>query len=121
MSAPSGRPEQPRSSRRRYRAFVEDYKHRRLEDPAGAADEKGPDGPTRAGGEAPAAGPDGRDRSKRREYVRAYLRYLWPHRTSVCAIFLLALVVAGLEMIEPLFMRFIIDRVILNTGLDTAS
>ncbi|MBI2616471.1 MAG: ABC transporter ATP-binding protein, partial [Gemmatimonadetes bacterium] len=28
---------------------------------------------------------------------------------------------AGLQMIEPLFMRFIIDRVLLNTGLDTAS
>jgi ATP-binding cassette subfamily B protein len=33
----------------------------------------------------------------------------------------LALVVAGLEMIEPLFMRFIIDRVLLNAELDTTA
>src|SRR5207247_4444976 len=32
----------------------------------------------------------------------------------------LALLAAGLEMIEPLFMRFIIDRVLLNAGLDSA-
>ena len=34
---------------------------------------------------------------------------------------MLALSVAGLQMIEPLFMRFIIDRVLLNASLDTAS
>ncbi len=33
---------------------------------------------------------------------------------------LLALVIAGLEMIEPLFMRFIIDRVLLNETLTPA-
>ena len=35
--------------------------------------------------------------------------------------FLLALAVAGLQMIEPLFMRFIVDRVILNKTLDLSS
>jgi ATP-binding cassette subfamily B protein/subfamily B ATP-binding cassette protein MsbA len=34
---------------------------------------------------------------------------------------LLALTVAALEMIEPLFMRFIIDRVLLNEALDSSS
>ena len=34
---------------------------------------------------------------------------------------MLALLTAGLEMVEPLFMRFIIDRVLLNTQLDLAS
>src|SRR5262245_54992143 len=52
--------------------------------------------------------------------MRAYLRWLWPHRFRVGTVFLLALVVAGLEMIEPLFMRFIIDRVLLDQALDTA-
>jgi len=33
----------------------------------------------------------------------------------------LSLVVAGLQMIEPLFMRFIVDRVLLVTGVDTAT
>jgi ATP-binding cassette subfamily B protein len=36
-------------------------------------------------------------------------------------VFVLALLAAGLEMIEPLFMRFIIDQVLLNTLLDQAS
>jgi ATP-binding cassette subfamily B protein/subfamily B ATP-binding cassette protein MsbA len=51
--------------------------------------------------------------------MREYLRWLRPHRRALGAVFLLALVMAGLEMIEPLFMRFIIDRVLLNTTLDT--
>ncbi|MGH7637326.1 MAG: ABC transporter ATP-binding protein, partial [Gemmatimonadaceae bacterium] len=38
----------------------------------------------------------------------------------VIIVFVLALLRAGLEMIEPLFMRFIIDRVLLNTALDVA-
>src|SRR5262249_33496990 len=37
------------------------------------------------------------------------------------AVFLCALVVAGTEMVQPLFMRFIIDRVLLNNTLDAAA
>jgi hypothetical protein len=61
----------PRSSRQRYRDFRRDYRQRRLEEP----DE--------AGGEAPA--PESRHlrRGKRREYLREYLRWLWPHRYAV--------------------------------------
>jgi ATP-binding cassette subfamily B protein/subfamily B ATP-binding cassette protein MsbA len=53
--------------------------------------------------------------------VRDYLRWLWPYRYAVAAVFVLALIGAGLQMIEPLFMRFIIDRVLLATGLDAAA
>ena len=49
------------------------------------------------------------------QYLREYLRWLRPHRYAVAVVFVLALMVAGLQMIEPLFMRFIIDRVLLNT------
>ena len=93
----------PRSSRERYRKFLQDYKARRLD---AAAEE---------GGEAPA--PSGR----RREYLRDYLRWLRPHRYAIAAVFGFALVAAGLEMIEPLFMRYIIDRVLLNTALDSTA
>ena len=62
-----------------------------------------------------------RRRAKRREYLREYARWLWPHRWAVGTVLLLAVLAAGLEMIEPLFMRFIIDRVLLNSELDTAS
>jgi ATP-binding cassette subfamily B protein/subfamily B ATP-binding cassette protein MsbA len=36
-------------------------------------------------------------------------------------VFILALMVASLEMIEPLFMRYIIDRVLLDAELDTSA
>src|SRR5205809_243518 len=93
---------QPRSSRQRYRAFVQDYTQRRLDD--GTAGESQP-----------------LDRGKRRAYVRDYLRWLRPYRYAAGALLALALLTTGLQMIEPLFMRFIIDRVLLNTTLDTAS
>jgi ATP-binding cassette subfamily B protein/subfamily B ATP-binding cassette protein MsbA len=101
----------PRSSRQRYRTFVRDYKQRTLEDPE--QPEASPTAEPTAG--APPA------KTKRREYLREYLRWLWPHRYAVAGVFLLALVVAGLQMVEPLFMRFIIDRVLLNRSLDTAA
>ncbi len=91
-----------RSSRKRYQEFVEDYKHRRLD----AIDEDG--GPSNV--PAPKGG--------RRAYLRDYLRWLKPHRYPLGAVFLLALVVAGLQMIEPLFIRFIVDHIILNKDLD---
>src|SRR5438132_1321206 len=91
------------SSRQRYRGFVRDYKRRRLDDAAEPGDSQ------RAA------------RGKRRAYVREYLRWLRPYRSAAIALLALALVTTGLQMIEPLFMRFIIDRVLLQTGLDTAS
>jgi ATP-binding cassette, subfamily B, bacterial len=100
----------PRSSRERYRGFVEDYKHRRLDDES-----------TPSGEEASAPRSRRLGGVKRRQYLREYLRWLRPHRYAVGVVFVLALLRAGLEMIEPLFMRFIIDRVLLNTALDTAS
>ena len=100
----------PRSSRRRYRGFVEDYKRGRLDDAADSAGQStGPVKPPDPGGKA-----------KRRELLREYLRWLWPHRYSVGFVFFLALLTGGLEMIQPLFMRYIIDQVLVNTGLDTA-
>jgi len=93
----------PRSSRQRYRAFVEDYRKRRLDEVTQG----------HKPGEHPPA-----DRRKRREYLGEYVRWLWPYRYAVCGLFLLALIAAGLQMIEPLFMRFIVDRVLLNPRLD---
>jgi len=98
----------PRSSRDRYRGFQQDYRHRRLDDSVDGKDPKAPEPPRP-------------ERGKRREYLRDYANWLWPHRYAVGFFFLLAMVAAGLEMIEPLFMRFIIDRVLLNTTLDRAT
>jgi len=49
------------------------------------------------------------------------VRWLRPYRYPLAGVFALALLVAGLEMIEPLFMRHIIDRILLNAGLDPTS
>jgi ATP-binding cassette subfamily B protein/subfamily B ATP-binding cassette protein MsbA len=94
-----------RSSRQRYQEFVQDYKLRRLD----AASEDG--------GPAPPSG----QRRERRAYLREYIRWLKPHRKELAFVFLVALVVAGLQMIEPLFMRYIVDHVILNRSLDTGA
>jgi ATP-binding cassette subfamily B protein/subfamily B ATP-binding cassette protein MsbA len=100
----------PRSSRQRYRVFVEDFKHRRLDDGAAPA----------GNGAAPDEAIVDK-RARRRQYVREYLRWLAPHRAAVAGLFALALATAGLQMIEPLFMRYIIDRVLLDQALSAAS
>jgi ATP-binding cassette subfamily B protein len=100
------------TSSERYRTFVDDYRHRRLEDPdvQKKTEDAGKD-----------SSPGGVVAGKRREYLRDYMRWLWPHRFQLASVFLLALLVAGMEMIEPLFMRFIVYRVLLNSGLDRAA
>jgi ATP-binding cassette subfamily B protein len=116
----------PRPSRSRYQDFRRDYRQGRVDDGSdhGGAHAVGdglhrvPEG--KAVGDPLQGGPGARP-SKRREYVREYLRWLWPHRFAVTIVFVLALVTASLQMIEPLFIRFIIDRVLLNTTLDAAA
>jgi ATP-binding cassette subfamily B protein/subfamily B ATP-binding cassette protein MsbA len=110
----------PRSSRQRYRTFRQDYRQGRLGDPADARESKPLDDPSKAGDRS-ASESLSPPRGKRREYLRAYVGWLWPHRYAVGAFFVLALLTAGLQMVEPLFMRFIIDRVLLNTALDRPS
>jgi ATP-binding cassette, subfamily B, bacterial len=112
----------PRSSRLRYRGFVQDYKQRRLEDPAQAdGNQKRVDDSAKEGEDAATAEARREGRGKRREYLREYLRWLWPQRYAIAGLFAVAVLAGGLQMIEPLFMRFIIDGVLLPTDLDTAS
>ena len=94
----AGRPSAQRSSRQRYRSFLKDYRLRKLEE------ESKP----------------GKPRGKPRESLGDYLRWLRPHRYAVLAFFALALFGAGLQMIEPLFMRYIVDHALLNNQLDLA-
>ena len=109
----------PRSSRQSYRRFVEDYLARRLDDPAESGKRAArADEPEDA--EKPSRWRRFRPRGKRREYLREYVGWLRPLRAALAVVFVLALVRAGLEMVEPLFMRFIVDRVLLNGALTTA-
>ena len=121
-SKPPTRPNasRARTSRERYRGFVEDYKQRRLDEQLEGGDRKLSEGPPKAEGDG-AARKGFLPRGQRREYLREYLRWLRPHRYAVGFVFFLALMRAGLEMIEPLFMRYIIDQVLLNQALDAAA
>ncbi len=97
-----------RTSRARYLGFVSAYREKRLDQLSDELDD-------------PSSSESKTNRRKnRKEYLREYFRWLWPHRWRVASVFTLALIVAGLQMIEPLFMRYIIDRVLLNQELDTA-
>ncbi len=72
----------PRPSRNRYQDFRRDYRQQRLDDAA------------ESGSRPDTESPDQR-RGKRREYVREYLSWLWPHRFAVATVFMLALLTAG--------------------------
>ena len=108
------------SSREKYRGFIEDFKRRRLDDETGQGTGAGASAEVAPKPDAALTDSDKqKNRAKRRAYVREYLRWLKPHRTAVVVMAALALVTAGLQLVEPLFMRFIIDRVLLNAALDS--
>jgi ATP-binding cassette subfamily B protein len=115
------RKDHPRSSHHRYRGFVRDYKRGTLDDSEDGKDQKPHNGSAKAVEDASGLKSKPERKAKRRQYVREYLRWLKPHRYAVGALFALALLAAALEMVEPLFMRFIIDKVLLIAGLDTAT
>src|SRR5579872_7000169 len=106
--------QRPRSSRQRYRAFVDLYRRHQLDD--AARDGKPHSGKPEPGKPQPGK-PAPEARLKRRQYLREYVRWLRPHRLAVGILIVLALLGAGLDMASPLFMRFIIDRVLLNPRL----
>ena len=95
----------PRSSRQRYNRFVGAYRDGTLDQQIEA--EREGSGPRREPG-------------KRKEYLRDYLKWLWPHRWATAAVFVLAVSAAAVDMISPLFMRTIIDKVLLVTGVGPA-
>jgi ATP-binding cassette subfamily B protein/subfamily B ATP-binding cassette protein MsbA len=107
------------SSRRRFLKFREDYRLRRLDKER----PKPGEAPATAPATAPAAAADPTKPAARRfsiksGHLREYFAWLRPHAWQVGFVFVLALIVAGLQMIEPLFMRFMIDKVLLATGLE---
>src|SRR5690349_3041291 len=100
-ATPKDGQERPRSSRQRYRIFVDDYKHKRLDDKTDALNNQHRlIAPESSGPGAVAEKGKGLLRGRRKEYLREYMKWLWPHRGAVIAFIFLALVRAGLEMIE---------------------
>jgi ATP-binding cassette subfamily B protein/subfamily B ATP-binding cassette protein MsbA len=116
-----------KSSQKNYKKFVGDYKAHRLDeliDAQNAALQRAGHGPEPAPKKEepetdPKTGKKLRISRKRREYIRLYLRWLKPHRGMLAGVIVLAILLATFEMVEPLFMRAIIDKVLLNPALDT--
>ncbi len=98
----------PRSSRQRYFEFVRDYRAGRL----------GDDTPKLGSGETAPTKPSPRSI---RSNLSQYLRWLAPHKAAIVVLALLALLGSGFEMLEPLFMRYMVDRVLLAVDLDPAA
>ncbi len=93
------------SSRQNYQLFRESYRKRDLEDSAAR------DVPAKrqlVGGRG-------------REYMRNYLAWLSPNRSAIAALFMVAIASAGMQTVEPLFMRYIVDKVLLNDALESGA
>ncbi|MEM8678863.1 MAG: ABC transporter ATP-binding protein [Planctomycetota bacterium] len=100
MNAPEPSPP-ARTSRARYDQFRTYYKEGRLDelarDDVEERDEQEP-----------------KSRGSRRHYLREYATWLWPHRWAAGVIIVLAIIIAGFEMIQPLFMRYIVDNILIK-------
>ncbi len=57
--------------------------------------------------------PDRAQKKLQRLYLKLYIQQLWPHSRMVIVLTLLAITVAALELIQPLFARHIIDKILL--------
>ena len=98
---------QPTSSRTRYQRFRRAFREGRAKELSDYPREKLDE---RVGGA-----------SERREYLRQYIAWIMRHWWPVLTLTLLSLVGAGLEMVQPLFLRYIMDRVLLAEGTITTS
>ena len=102
--------EQSRTSKGRYAEFLRKFKSDGL---------RGDQKHNAAENENDNQKPDRKRKQKRRGYLRLYIHRLWPHWKMVLLLTLLAVFVSVLEIIQPLFARHIIDKVLL-TDLEPA-
>ena len=93
-----------RNSRSRFVDFLRRFSEKEAdkdglkEDRAGEGDEKNP----------------ALSKQKRRQYLRLYIRRLWPHWRMVAFLSTVAVCIAVLEILQPLFGRYIIDQILLD-------
>ena len=99
------------TSRQRYSRFLDDFRANRISQGDDRGDANG-DHDDAARGER---------KQKRRGYLRAYIRELWPHKNKVVILIAMSLVIAGLDMVQPLFFRYIVDDILLNESLGTTA
>ena len=90
----------PKTSRGRYARFLEKFRNRQLNTGGDRRD-------------SDSRQPDPSAPNRRRNYLKLYIRQLWPHWPMVVLLTLLAIAVSVLEIIQPLFARHIIDQILL--------
>src|SRR5437868_11328271 len=95
------------TSRRRYEAFRALFRNRGLEALALTETEK-------ENQKRP-------EKVVRRRYLRDYIHWLRPHSRPLIILFVTAVIVAGLDMAHPLFMRYIVDQVLLTEGVPAST
>lgn len=91
------------SSRRRYDEFRQRYRRRELAD---ASDKN----------DRPQPSAQGEDKHVRRRYFREYLRWTRPFWRAVALLLTLSVLAAAMEMVHPLFMRYIVDDILLSSS-----
>ncbi len=104
------RPATRRNSRGRHLEFVRKFRAGEIgtgedNEDSGQSHSDPPDG----NGEAPKSG----GKRPRKSYLRAYIHRLWPHWPLVLTLIVLAIAISGLEIIQPLFARYVFDDILL--------
>ncbi len=116
------------TSRRRYAEFLEKFRRNEVgqddqseRDRADADDgvsDQGPMSTSDSMGDKPKKR---EKKQRRRKYLRLYFRELRPHALSVSLLVILSLFIAGLELVQPLFYRHIVDNILLKPGLESVN
>lgn len=100
----------PQTSKSRFAEFVEKFRSGQLKR---ERDDEGSDSDQNTDQDQ-----DKSEKKKlRRNYLRIYIRRLWPHWRMVAVLVGLAILVSILEIIQPLFARYIFDDVLLAEDL----
>jgi len=112
----------PNNSRSRFTDFLSKlrkggYQQERKDDERLDSDTKGTD--DSLGSSDRKNGLTKEQKSKRRGYLRLYISRLWKHWPLVALLVFFALAAAALDMVQPLFMRYIIDDILLADGDQT--
>ncbi len=105
-SSPSTDP-QPKTSKGRFGAFVGKLKSGQLGNDRHSKSEQEANSKGRKKRKDPEA------KRRQRGYLRLYIKQLWPHWRMVAVLGVLAVSVSVLELVQPLFARYIIDQILL--------
>lgn len=105
-SSPSTDP-QPKTSKGRFGEFVGKLKSGQLGNDRHSKSEQEANSKGRKKRKDPEA------KRRQRGYLRLYIKQLWPHWRMVAVLGVLAVSVSVLELVQPLFARYIIDQILL--------